>query len=221
MLLAMPRPRFPKTLNLLLLVGVLAVFIAEPHVAGSFEYAPVEAPALPPPDLEHLEQTATAWYSAAQENRQQYALWLVQVVDQKRAFLHHTLAQRTMERRQHTTDTCFLIFRWLAWLSLLYLLLPLIFWRRYAERRLRFSLHCGLCAGLLAVTFIAFGLLISNGSPERTARTRSGKIRSSAQSPPPITLPALPDAASGRPSTAKKLRLYEAKAISAAPFEAL
>ena len=52
-------------------------------------------------------------------------------------------------------------------------------------------------------------------------RMKSGIMRSSDQSPPPITFPARQKRYTGVPSLEKKDRIYEDMTISAAPFEAL
>jgi hypothetical protein len=67
----------------------------------------------------------------------------------------------------------------------------------------------------------ASGLRTTIGSPAVSARMQSGTMRSSAQSPPPTTLPARALATRTGESGPKNERLYAAVTSSAQPLEEL
>lgn len=155
----MRRRRLRLLLTLLLALGALYAILARPEVAFH-EVARTAAPPPLPADLEAIVATVEGWYEAPPELRAAYARWFLATVEGQRVAVWEALEQKTRARHATTGRILSGIFELLRWSSLLLLLLPLVYWRRYAGRRLAFSGYCVLAALMLSVMFQLMGGLL-------------------------------------------------------------
>ncbi|MDJ0973287.1 MAG: hypothetical protein QNJ98_02345 [Planctomycetota bacterium] len=151
------RIRFVTTL--VICVGALCAVGMRPEVAFHEVKRAPPPPALPA-DLEQAVATVEGWYAAPPDLREAYAQWFLASLELQRAQLWEGLERRTMARHAQTSDVLSRIFDALRLASLVLLLLPLVYWRRYAGRRKAFTAYCVLAALMLSVMFQLMGGLL-------------------------------------------------------------